>query len=200
MLMIVRFGAPLNGFDALTERTAEQSKLYNPDLSASQITEIQYEVFRLRSTGAIQVNPVFLSHSHEDHKIVEKLHDTLQGDGIRCWYDQHDMTAGPVEDQIDRAIQAHPTVVLVLSKHSVDSDWVIWEAKKARDLEKKSKRPALCPIALDRAWEDCAWPETLRMQIERYHIVPFDELGFDEGYLRLRDGLGIYYPQGPPSG
>jgi hypothetical protein len=55
--------------------------------------------------------------------------------GIRIWRDIHDMKAGSIEMQIDLAIRQNPTVLLVLSKHSLNSDWVQHEVRKARELE-----------------------------------------------------------------
>ena len=46
----------------------------------------------------------------------------------------------------------NPTVLLILSKNSVQSDWVEHEARTARELEKELKRDVLCPVARDAAW------------------------------------------------
>ena len=43
------------------------------------------------------------------------------------------MVAGPIEEQVERAIQVNRIVLLVLSKDSVESDWVEWEVKKAHE-------------------------------------------------------------------
>ena len=97
------------------------------------------------------------------------------------------MKAGRLERQIDRAIDLNLLVLLVLSEESVRSDWVRWEAQKARQLEQRFEeqgqpRDVLCPIALDEAWESCRWPGWLRTQIEDYHVLAF--LGWeDEGEL-----------------
>ena len=46
------------------------------------------------------------------------------------------MKAGRIEKQIDTAIRQNPTVLLILSKNSLNSDWVEHEARTARGLEK----------------------------------------------------------------
>jgi hypothetical protein len=102
-----------------------------------------------------------------------------------------------VERQIDRAIRLNPTVLLVLSSHSVQSDWVEHEARLARKLEKETKRDVLCPVALDDSWKHCAWPERLREQILEYNILNFsdwnNEYSFRQMFNRLLDGLDLFY-------
>jgi hypothetical protein len=69
-------------------------------------------------------------------------------------------------------------------------------------LEKELKRHVLCPVALDDAWKDCGWSQTLRTQIKKYHILPFhdweDPKPFEEMFRRLVEGLSIFYqPENP---
>ena len=94
-------------------------------------------------------------------------------------------------------MRINPTVVLVLSEASVDSDWVRWEAEHARKLEreqpKEQRRRVLGQVALDDAWKGSDWPGWLRSQIQDLYVIPFHELGFKEGYARLKKGLPIYY-------
>ena len=85
------------------------------------------------------------------------------------------MKAGKVEKQIDRAIRLNPTLLLVLSEHSVESDWVRWEVEQARRLEKETGQDILCPVALDASWKTCKWPGPLRSQIEDYNVLDFSE-------------------------
>ena len=63
------------------------------------------------------------------------------------------MKAGRIETQIDRAIRQNPTVLLVLSENSLNSDWVEHEVRTARGLEKEIGRDVLCPVALDDSWK-----------------------------------------------
>jgi hypothetical protein len=98
-------------------------------------------------------------------------------------------------------MRLNPTVLLILSKHSVESDWVEDEATRARKLEKELGRDVLCPIALDDSWKDCDWSQTLRTQIEKYNILPFagwqDPSAMTKMFGRLVDGLSIFYGSTP---
>ena len=166
-------------------------------MTEDERTAITYEILRLQGEQPIQVNPLFVSYSHRDAVFVEKLERLFDKRGIRYWRDVHDLKAGRLETQIDRAIRLNPTILLVLSEHSVESDWVEWEVRKARELEKELKREVLCPVALDEAWKSCPWPQRLRVQIEEYNILDFSDwrkpATFEKQFVKLIDGLGLFY-------
>ena len=88
-------------------------------------------------------------------------------------------------------------MLLILSEHSVQSDWVQHEARLARKLEIETKRDVLCPVALDGGWKDCDWPERLREQIMEYNILDFSGWrngdNFRRMFKRLLDGLDLFY-------
>jgi len=114
----------------------ESAKLYQPGLSAKEVNDIVYRIYDLRANQAIQINPLFISYSHKDGAFVDEMEKHLDEKGIRFWRDIHDATVGRLEKVVDRAIRENPTVLLILSKNSVKSDWVEHEAKQARELEK----------------------------------------------------------------
>jgi hypothetical protein len=172
-------------------------KLHQPDLSNEEISNILYRIHDLRAHLSIQISPLFISYSHADSPFIDEVEKYLNKKGIRFWRDTHDATAGRLERQVERAIRLNPTVLLVLSKHSVRSDWVQHEARLARKLEIETRRDVLCPITLDGSWKDCGWPERLREQIMEYNILDFsewrDEDKFRRMFSRLLDGLDLFY-------
>jgi hypothetical protein len=178
----------------------ESAKLYKPRLSSREVNNIVSRICELRSTRAEQISPLFISYNHEDNTFVDELEKYLNEKGIRFWRDIHDAMAGRLEKVIDQAIQQNPIVLLILSKNSVKSDWVQHEARSARELELKLDRDVLCPVALDDAWKDCAWPARLREQIMEYNILDFsqwkDERKFGRMFKRLIDGLDLFYKEG----
>ena len=143
------------------------------------------------------MSPLFISYSHDNNDFVDALEPLFIDKGIRFWRDKHDMKAGRIERQVDRAMRLNPTVLLILSENSVESDWVEHEAESARELEKQLERDVLCPVALDDSWKDCKWNKRLRRQIEKYNILDFsewkDKKEFSRQFSRLVDGLDIYY-------
>ena len=131
--------------------------------------------------------------------VGDHLEKYLNDSGIRFWRDIHHATSGRLEKQVDRAIRHHPTFLLILSEHSVKSDWVEYEAQKARELEKELKRDVLCPVALDGSWETCDWDGKLRQQIEKYLILDFsawkNRTTFNDQFGKLIRGLRIFYEE-----
>ena len=181
----------------LADGEVESVRLYDPGRSPAELSDIQAEAFRLRAASPVAASSVFLSYAHADAAFVTALEMGLDAAGIRYWRDVHDMTVGRVERQIERGLSLQHVVLLVLSQHSVASDWVEWEAAKARELEKQNQRDVLCPVAIDDAWKRSAWPGPLRRQIEDYHILDFsawrDEAAFDRQFAKLVDGLTLFY-------
>ena len=175
----------------------ELAKLHDPSVPDELGQEITNTAFQLRFSGPIQISPLFISYSHADAEFVESLEPKLNKRGIRFWRDVHDATAGPLEDIVKRAMRSNPTVLLILSEDSVESDWVELEVESARRLAKELRRHVICPIALDDAWKECNWPERLRLQVEKYNILNFsgwrDESTFDSMFVRLVDGLKIFF-------
>lgn len=181
----------------LSDWEIAQAKLYNPDLSNKEINDAQYKVYDFRASQAIQISPLFISYSHSDREFVNKIDVSLTQKGVRFWRDIHDMKAGRIEKQIDRAISQTQTVLLVLSKNSLNSDWVEHEVRTARQLGKDIDRDVLCPIALDDSWKSSRWPARVMEQITEYNILDFsaweDDVKFESMFRRLIDGLQLFY-------
>jgi hypothetical protein len=151
----------------------------------------------------------FISYSREDAKFVDKLCDRLSKEGINVWLDRHDMVAGTIQEQVWRAIQVHHVVIIVLSKVSVESDWVKNELDMARRKEKVAKRAVLCPIALDDAWEAKVAAEessgdprrALWQTLTEKLVVDFSgwkTRAFEGSFEKLLRGLKLHYGPGSP--
>ena len=181
----------------LSDWEIEATKLYQPGLTHQQITDIVYRIDAIRAESPIQIHNLFISYAHADSPFVEHLEGHLEKRHVRFWRDVHDAPAGPLEKIVVRAMRHNPTVLLILSACSVESDWVEFEARQARKLAKELDRDVLCPIVLDDSWKDCKWPQRLRDQIEEYHILDFscwqDPSVFEGMFERLLAGLDLFY-------
>jgi uncharacterized protein YjbI with pentapeptide repeats len=112
--------------------------------------------FPSSSVQLIKFYSCFISYSHEDKAFARLLHDRLQGQGIRCWLDDHQLLPGQdIYYEIDRGIRLWDKVLLCASKSSLTSWWVDGEInstfqKEAQIMKKRRKRVLkLIPLNLD---------------------------------------------------
>ena len=126
---------------------------------------IKYLPSLINSISPIQFYSCFISYSAKDQKFAERLYNDLQGKGIRCWYAPEDLKIGEkFRVDIDESIRVHDKLLLVLSKNSVQSQWVEKEVETAMEKERKQDRTVLFPIRLDDAIMkiESGWPADIR--------------------------------------
>jgi uncharacterized protein YjbI with pentapeptide repeats len=113
----------------------------------------------------IQYYSCFISYSSRDDDFAKRIHADLQSNGVRCWFAPHDLPiGGKILDEIDAAIRLRDKVLLILSEHSIGSDWVEDEVKTAYEEERRRKQTMLFPIMLDDTVMETreAWAAKLR--------------------------------------
>jgi TIR domain-containing protein len=97
----------------------------------------------------IQFSSCFISYSAKDQDFAERLHTDLQNSGVRCWFSPHDVKGGKkLHLQIDDAIWVCDRVLLILSEHSMGSEWVKTEIAYARQKELSERRQVLFPVTI----------------------------------------------------
>ena len=149
------------GPSAIDHRTIEQSGDLPPAfLRGCGLPDDLIDFYTARYGQAIQFYSCFISYARKDEAFVDRLYVDLQENDVRCWRDTEDMKIGDrTRPVINQAIRVHDKVVLVLSEHSIASDWVETEVETAFRKERDEDRTVLFPVRLDDAIEntDEAW-------------------------------------------
>jgi len=91
----------------------------------------------------------FISHSSGDSKFAERLYKGLRSRGVTVWYAPgHMRGGGALAEQLDSAVNDHDKLIVVLSRHSIGSEWVKFEICKARAKERRTRSAVLYPVRL----------------------------------------------------
>src|SRR5205823_5416694 len=94
------------------------------------------EYMHALASKPIQYYTCFVSYSSQDQDFAERLYVDLQSKGVSCWYAPEDLKIGDkFRPRIDEAIRMYDKLLLVLSKHSVNSPWVEKEVETAFEKE-----------------------------------------------------------------
>jgi len=161
---------------------------------------ITYLPSLIGAMAPIQFYSCFISYSHADKSFAGRLHDALQGEGIRCWLDEHEMLPGEnIYAAVDRGIRLWDKVLLCASKDSLTSPWVDDEIKHAFAKEKELFKQrghevlALIPLNLDGyifdPWEHPKKNLVLERLAADFTGWETDNAKFEQQFNRLVKGL-----------
>ena len=151
----------------------------------------------IRKGPPIQFYSCFISYSGKDAEFARRLHQRMRAAGLRVWFAPEDLKGGDkLLDQLERAIQLHDRLLLVLSDHSILSEWVMMEIRRAREAERKEGRRKLFPIRLTdyRTLEEWKCPDSksgqdLAEEVRQYFIPDFSNWknhdAFEQAFDRL---------------
>ena len=93
---------------------------------------------------------IFLSHSHADKPFVRKLASDLRAAGHSVWVDDAEINIGDsLIGKIREGIDQVDYVAAVLSKNSINSEWVNKELEIASNREIEEKRVIVLPLLLE---------------------------------------------------
>lgn len=162
--MIEHWGPSTIGIDTLYK---SQGKIPEVFLRGCGVPENMIEYARSLTASPIQYYSCFISYSHKDEDFAKRLWEGLQSNNVRCWFAPHDLPIGAkTRPAIDEAIRVHDKLLLILSEHSVASNWVEHEAEHALDLETERDRLVLFPVRLDEAVMNCkaGWASNVKRQ------------------------------------
>lgn len=148
-----------------------------------------------------QYHSCFISYSTKEEEFAQRLYSRLRDAKVRVWCSSKDIKGGEkLFDQMERAIQLHDRLLLVLSENSIKSGWVETEIRKAVEIERKEKRRKLFPIRLTdvdtiKEWRcfDADTGKDLAVEVREYFIPDFsnwkDHDSFEKEFERLLSDL-----------
>jgi uncharacterized protein YjbI with pentapeptide repeats len=131
----------------------------------------------------------FISYASKDHTFAERLYADLQNKGVRCWFAPEDMKIGDrLRPRIDETICLYDKLLLVLSKTSVESQWVEQEVETALARERQQDTTILFPVRIDNTVMplETGWPALIR---NTRHIGDFRDWESYAAYQQAFDRL-----------
>jgi hypothetical protein len=102
---------------------------------------------------------IFLSHSSMDGEKAQNIAEALKALKYPVWYSEWAIEPGQsIVEKINEALDRNDTLIVLLSKHSVASEWVKRELNTALMSQLSGEAVTVLPILI----EDCNIPATLR--------------------------------------
>jgi hypothetical protein len=188
------------GIDTIYKSNGQIPEIFlrNAGLPESFIVQMKSLV---GSMEPIQFYSCFISYSSKDREFAERLHADLQAKGVRCWFAPHDVQGGKkLHEQIDQAIRMYDKLLLILSRDSINSEWVKTEIYNARQRELKEGKQmlfavSLVPFTAIQEWKsfDADSGKDLAREIREYYIPDFsnwkDHDSYAKAFVRLLKDL-----------
>jgi len=116
--------------------------------------------------------PVFISYSHADALIVNKLAAHLVKNNANVWVDTWELNVGDsILNRVQDALVDSSALLVILSKSSVESEWCKKELSAGLMRELHEKRVVVLPVIV----EDCEIPLFLREKMYADLRKDFDQ-------------------------
>ncbi len=100
----------------------------------------------------------FISYSHKDERLARKIFKRLQREGLEVVFAPVSMRPGDkIKEYIKHSIGRCDKLIVILSRHSMESPWVAEELRYAREKENRTGRPIIIPVSLASQGEIADW-------------------------------------------
>jgi uncharacterized protein YjbI with pentapeptide repeats len=179
------------GPSIIATSTLERSEGDIPEifLKGAGLSDTFISYIRSLVQSPIQYYTCFISYSSKDQEFAERLYADLQNKNVRCWYAPEDLKIGEkFWHRIDESIRLYDKLLVILSHHSVQSEWVEREATAALEKEKRQQTLVLFPISVDESFKDTLTPWASDVRRNR-HIGDFrhwkDHDQYQQAFARL---------------
>jgi uncharacterized protein YjbI with pentapeptide repeats len=161
----------------------------------------------ISSEEGFQFYSCFISYSHKDDQFCKRLHARMREERLRVYFAPEEMHGGKkINEQIETQIQLYDKLLLVLSEHSMKSQWVATEIYQAEHHKRKTGREFLFPIALCPYEKILEWKlfdadsgRDMAREIRTYFIQDFsdwqNDIAFEAAFARLLKSLRAVDPK-----
>jgi len=184
--LVKHFGPSSIGIDTVFRSKGKIPEVF---LRGAGVPEIFITYLPSLSDQPLQFYDCFISYSSRDDTFARRLYADLQARGVRCWFAPEDLKIGDIfMERIEHSIRVYSKLIIILSKHSIESSWVEREVDAAFEKERKQKSVVLLPIRLDKAVKesDKPWAAEIR---RRRHIGDFSKWRQPEDYQKSFEQL-----------
>ncbi len=125
---------------------------------------------------------VFISYSERDREFALQLKERLSNEkNIKIYFDEHSLEmGGNIERIMMRKLEEFDYYLIVLSKYSVKSKYLMIELDRVVFREIKSEKQTIIPIAID----EYAFEFPVLREFSRRQLIDFSK-SFDNGYKGL---------------
>jgi hypothetical protein len=124
---------------------------------------------------------IFLSHSSKDKPFVDWLYNKLQDVNQAAWYDKFEILTGDsLIARIGAGLEGSELVIVVVSRNSVESNWVKAELEPRILRQIQSQRIDILPIVLGKVK-----PEEISIFLADKKWLQFPRKGSDEKFQEL---------------
>ena len=157
---------------------------------------------------AADYSSVFISYSHVDSVFADRLFNSLRAEGIRAWYDKHNILPGyDIYDEITKGVHEQDKVLFCFSDAAIKSGWVDAEIDRALQKERelfradrsgapprrRSRSKPLIPLDLDGQLIEGNWQSGKAPDLMSRGIADFrnwqDQSTFNTAFGRLVTAL-----------
>ena len=127
-----------------------QGRITEIFLREAGVPESFINVMHALLNAPFEYHRCFISYAKADQAFAVQLYVDLQNKGVRCWFAPEDLPWGAkIRPSLDEAVYSLDKLLLVISKHSLASQWVEQEVETALARERQEQQIILLPIRLD---------------------------------------------------